>query len=187
MTNKNNKKHMNLILSLLFVGLSLLSFSQKNKVKLKNALIVGQLEKGDDRYSIEIAVTEILNEAGVKAIPSLNILKTGSDIKLLANDSVQKIVASKGIDTYMTVSVRGYDKHFKLAQNHDNFTTALNTGHLFSIYRDELVTVSFEFTFYREGQFMGTDIIKVGNVSSREQVLKRFKKKAAKRVKKWMK
>ncbi len=178
---------MKFVLSILFVIPSLLSFSQNSEVKLNNALVVGQLEKGDDRYSIEIAVTEILNEAGVKAIPSLNILKVGSDIKLLANDSVQKIVTSKGLDTYLTVSVRGYDKHFKLAQNHDNFITALNTGHLFSIYRDELVTISFEFTFYREGQFMGTDIIKIGNVSSREQVLKRFKKKTAKRVKKWMK
>jgi hypothetical protein len=161
-------------------------FSQTEDLHLKNALIIGQLEKADDRYSIEIALTEILTEAGIKAIPSLNILKTGSDIRQLANDSIQKIIASKGIDTYMTVSVRGYDKNFKLAQVHDNFISALNTSHLFSIYRDELVNISFEFTFFREGQFMATDIIKCNNVSSRESVLKRFRKKTTKRVQKWL-
>ena len=86
----------------------------------------------------------------------------------------------------MTVSVRGYDKKFKLAQIHDNLETALNTGHLFSLYRDEIVSISFEFTFFREGQFMGTDIIKCGNVSSRETVMKRFIKKTTKRVNKWI-
>lgn len=170
----------------IFVGLfSFVSFSQRGTIQLKNAIIIGQLEKPDDRYSIEIAITEIFTNADIKAIPSLNVLKVGGDIKMLANDSVQKIVTSKGIDTYMTVSVRGYDKRFKLAQNNDNFKTALNTGHLFSIYRDDLVTITFEFTFYREGQFMGTDIIKCGNVSSREDVLKRLKKKLTKKVQKW--
>ena len=45
---------------------------------------------------------------------------------MLTNDSVQKIITSKGIDTYMTVSVRGYDKRFKLAENSDNLDLALN-------------------------------------------------------------
>ena len=38
----------------------------------------------------------MLAEAGVKAIPSLNILKVGGDIKELSKDSLQKIIASKG-------------------------------------------------------------------------------------------
>lgn len=177
---------MKLVLIILILLPSLTSLSQSKDIKLTNALVIGQLEKAEDRYSIEIALTEILTNAGIKAIPSLNILKEGGDIQMLATDSVQKIVTSKGIDTYMTVSVRGYDKRFKLAENHDNFKTALSTGHLFSLYRDELVSISFEFTFYREGQFMGTDIIKCGNVSSREMVLKRFKKKVTRRVNKWM-
>jgi len=168
---------MKLTIALLFVLLGSISFSQTKDLHLKNVLIIGQLDKSDDRYSIEIALTEILAEAGVKAIPSLNILKTGADVKELANDSIQKIVSGKGIDTYMTVNVRGFDKKFKLAQNHDNLVTALNTTHLFPLYRDETVNVSFEFTFYREGQFMGTDIVKCNNVSSRDSVLKRFRKK----------
>lgn len=169
-----------------FVACQFISFAQTEDLNLKNALVVAQLDKSDDRYSIEIALTEVLNNAGIKAIPSLNILKVGNDITLLATDSIQKIVAAKGIDTYVTVSVRGFDRRFKLAENHDNFKTALETGHLFPIFRDEVVSVSFEFTFYREGQFMGTDIIRCGNVSTRETVLKRFKKKTAKRIKKWL-
>ncbi len=163
-----------------------ISFAQTDGLKLKNALVIGQLDKADDRYSIEIALTEILTNAGVKAIPSLNILKVGSDVQMLVLDSVQKIVTNKGIDTYLTVSVRGYDRKFKRAESHDNLKTALSVGHLFPLYRDEITSISFEFTFYREGQFMGTDIVKCGNVSNRDTVLKRFKKKTAKRVRKWL-
>lgn len=165
---------------------SLFSFAQTEGLKLKNALVIGQLEKADDRYSIEIALTEVLANAGVTAVPSLNVLKYGNEIQMLSTDSLQKIVSAKGIDTYLTVSVRGYDRRFKRAEVHDNLKTALATSHLFSIYRDELVSISFEFTFYREGQFMGTDIVKCGNVGSREDVVKRFKKKVSKRLKKWL-
>lgn len=177
---------MKLAITILFVLLGSISFTQTKDLNLKNVLIIGQLDKADDRYSIEIALTELLANAGVKAIPSLNILKTGAEIKELSKDSIQKIVTSKGIDTYMTVNVRGFDKKFKLAQNHDNLVTALNTTHLFPLYRDEIVNISFEFTFYREGQFMGTDIVKCNNVSSRDTVLKRFRKKTAKRILKWI-
>ncbi len=177
---------MKLAIAFLFVLLGNIHFAQTKDLKLKNVLIIGQLDKADDRYSIEIALTELLAEAGVKAIPSLNILKVGSDIKELSKDSLQKIIASKGIDTYMTVNVRGFDKKFKLAQNHDNLITALNTTHLFPLYRDEIVNISFEFTFYREGQFMATDIVKCNNVSSRETVLKKFQKRTTKRILKWI-
>ncbi len=169
----------------LFVFLSISIFSQTKDLHLKNALVIGQLDKSDDRYSVEIAVTEIFANAGIKAIPSLNILKVGEDVQKLANDSILKVVNSKGIDTYVTVSVRGYDKHFKLAQNRDNFLTAIGVSHLFPLYKEEMVSISFEFTFYREGQFMGTDILKCGNVSSRDTVMKRFRKKLTKQVNKW--
>lgn len=177
---------MKFFIGILCLFFSFLSIAQTDGLKLKNALVIGQLEKSDDRYSIEIALTEILTNAGVKAIPSLNVLKYGNDIQLLATDSLQKIISDKGIDTYLTVSVRGYDRRFKKAEVHDNFKTALATGHLFSLYREELVSISFEFTFYREGQFMGTDIVKCGNIGSRDDVIKRFKKKVAKRIKKWL-
>lgn len=160
--------------------------AQKESIQLKNALVVGQLDKAEDRYSVEINLTELLTEAGVKAVPSLNILKMGSDASIIATDSIQKLIAAKGIDTYILVSVRGYDKKFKKTHRKDELKTALDAGNLFPIYRDEIVSVSFEFMFYRNGQFIGTDIVKCGNVSSRDTVIKRFRKSVAKRiVKKW--
>lgn len=178
-------KNLKLIFILLFVSVNFLSFSQTKDLHLKNALIIGQLDKADDRYSVEILLAELFGNAGIKAIPSLNVLKTGSDIKSLINDSIQKIVASKGIDTYMTVSVRGFDKRFKLARVHDNLEKALNTSHLFPLYREEMVSISFEFMFFREGQFIATDIIRCGNVSTRANLLKKFRKKATKRINSW--
>lgn len=158
--------------------------AQKESIQLKNSLVVGQLDKAEDRYSVEINLTELLTEAGVKAIPSLNILKMGSDASIIATDSIQKLIAAKGIDTYILVSVRGYDKKFKKTHRKDELKTALDAGNLFPIYRDEVVSVSFEFMFYRNGQFIGTDIIKCGNVSSRDTVIKRFRKSVAKRIEK---
>lgn len=172
------------LLLLLFVAVNVKA--QKESIQLKNALVVGQLDKAEDRYSVEINLTELLTEAGVKAIPSLNILKMGSDASIIATDSIQKLIAAKGIDTYILVSVRGYDKKFKKTHRKDELKTALDAGNLFPIYRDEVVSVSFEFMFYRNGQFIGTDIVKCGNVSSRDTVIKRFRKSVAKRiVKKW--
>lgn len=163
-----------------------LSFAQKTDINLTNALVIGQLDKQEDRYSIEINVTELLTEAGIKAIPSLNVMKLGSDASNLASDSLQKIVAAKGIDTYVLVSVRGYDRKFKRSERNDDLATALNSGNLFPLFRDEVVSVSFEFLFYRNGQYLGSDVVKCGNVSDRDSVIKRFRKAVAKRiVKKW--
>ncbi len=177
---------MKYILFLSAIILSNLSFAQTKELSLTNALVIGQLDRSEDRYSIEIALTELLSEYGVKALPSLNILKVGADVYHLENDSIQNIVRSKGLDTYLTVSVRGYDKRFKLAENRDDFKTAINVNHLFSLYKENVITVSFEFTFYRDGKFVGTDIVRCGNIDSRETVLKRFKKKVGKRIKKWL-
>lgn len=177
---------MKYILFLSAIILSNLSSAQTKELSLTNALVIGQLDRSEDRYSIEIALTELLSEYGVKALPSLNILKVGADVYHLENDSIQSIVRSKGLDTYLTVSVRGYDKRFKLAENRDDFKTAINVNHLFSLYKENVITVSFEFTFYRDGKFVGTDIVRCGNIDSRETVLKRFKKKVGKRIKKWL-
>jgi len=116
----------------------------------------------------------------------LNILKLGSDASILTSDSLQRVVASKGIDTYMLVSVRGYDRKYKVTEKKDDLQTALSAGNLFGIYREEIVSVSFEFTFYRNGQWVFSDIVKCGNVSDLDSVIKRFRKAVAKRIeKKW--
>jgi len=88
---------------ILTLFLSVLCFGQKEVFQLTNALVVGQLDKEEDRYAIEVNMTELLTDAGIKATPSLNILKLGSDASILTSDSLQRVVASKGIDTYMLV------------------------------------------------------------------------------------
>jgi hypothetical protein len=156
--------------------------AQVEGLNLKNALVVAQLDQEDDRFSIEINLTELLTTAGIKAIPSLNVLKLGNDAALLATDSIQELVRAKGVDTYMLVSVRGYDKKFKPSSCKDDLQQALSVGNLYPMYRDEIVSVSFEFIFYRNGQCIGADIVKCGNVSDRESVLKKFRKQIGKKL-----
>lgn len=176
----------NLNLILLTIILSFNVGAQTKDLNLKNGLIIGQLDRSEDRYSVEIALTEILSENGVKAIPSLNVLKVGADVYHLENDSILNIVHAKGIDTYVTISVRGYDKRYKLAKNHSNFKTAIRESHLFPLYKEEMLSISFEVTFYRNGEFVATDMIRCGNIDSRDDVVKQLKKKLRKRVQKWM-
>ena len=169
-----------LISTLLFFSFNLLA--QVDNLKLKNALVIAQLDQEDDRFSIEINLTELLSTSGIKAVPSLNVLKLGNDAVVLATDSIQETMRSMGVDTYMLVSVRGYDKKFKPSSCKDDLQQALSVGNLFPMYRDEIVSVSFEFIFYRNGQCVGSDIVKCGNVSDRESVLKKFRKQILKKI-----
>lgn len=160
--------------------------SKKQKLNLTNAVVVGQLDNPEDRYSLEINLAQVLSDNGVKAVPSLNVMKMGGDPQILASDSLMKIMSDKGIDTYLLASVRGYDKKFKKSEKNDDFTTALSVGSLFDLYRQDIVSISFEFKFYRNGECVFSDIVKCGNISDRTTVLKRFVKKVNKRiVKKW--
>jgi hypothetical protein len=166
----------------LFLCFSLQLAAQVENLHLKNALVIAQLDQEDDRFSLEINLTELLSTAGIKAVPSLNVLKLGNDAALLATDSIQELVRTMGVDTYMLVSVRGYDKKFKPSSCKDDLQQALSVGNLFPMYRDEIVSVSFEFIFYRNGQCVGADIVKCGNVSDRESVLKKFRKQIGKKL-----
>ncbi|MEJ6583831.1 MAG: hypothetical protein QNL61_11925 [Crocinitomicaceae bacterium] len=163
------------------------SVAQKVNLNLKNAVVIGQLDNTEDRYSLEINLTELLTSRGVKTIPSLNIMKIGSDSQLLASNSMTQVLKAKGIDTYILVSVRGYDRKFKPTTSIDNLFKSLELGSLFNLYQTDIVSVSFEFKFYRNGEFITSDIVKCANVSDRETVLKRFRIKVGKRISsKWL-
>lgn len=177
------------ILILLILCTTLPVFAQKKKMPdlhLTNALIIGQIDNIEDRYSLEIILTQMLTSSKIKSIPSLNVLKQGSDAIVLATDSVQQMMATKGIDTYMLVTVRGYDRRFKISEKQDDFRTALEGSSLFDLYRQDITSVSLEFKFFRAGQYVYGDIIKCGNISDRETVLKRLSSRLEKRIyKKW--
>ena len=180
---------MKLILMVCVALISLEGMAQKEKkaeLKLKNALVIGQLNNPEERYTVEINVTELLSSNGIKTLPSLNILKLGGDSQVLATDSMVQLIKSKGIDTYLLVSVRGYDRKFKPSTIKDNFEKAVSVGSLFDLYRQDIVSVSFEFKFFRGGEYVFGDVIKCGNISDRSTVIKRLRKKLIKRIpKKW--
>lgn len=160
----------------------------KTSIVLQNTLVIGQMDTPEDRYSLEINLTEMLVSNGVKAIPSLNVLKLGSDARMLATDSIQKMVAEKGIDTYCVVSIRGFDRNYEVANLSDDFATTLDQASFFELYRTDAVSVSFQFKFFRNNQCVHAEIVKCGNIGSRETVIKRFRKKVGKRIAKaWKK
>lgn len=171
-------------LILLVLGVQLSAFGQLKNLDLKNVLVVAQLDKPEDRFTLEVNLTEILSEQGIKTLASLNVLKQGSDMLMLASDSIAAVLKSKGIDTYMLVSVRGYDTRFKPSVNHNDLKTELVTGHLFPLYREEIISVTLEFNFYRNGQFVAYDILKLPGTSSRDEVIKKLHKKLPKRINK---
>lgn len=171
---------------LIFFLLFIYSFSFSQGLKLRNVLVIGQFDKPEDRYAIEVNLTEILTNKGIKASPSLNILKQGTSAVNLVSDSIRQVIQAKGFDTYVIVNVRGYDRKFKPSEAKITLEEMLNMASLYHIYRDEASSVSFEFTFFRNGMVIYRDILKCGNVSNRDSVIKRFRKKMPKLIdKRW--
>ena len=172
----------------LFVILNHIVFFSQINFQLTNAVIIGQFDKPEDRFSIEINTTEILAAQGIKAMPSLNLLKTGADSRLLATDSIKAVVRSKGFDTYLVVKVIGYDKRFKVSERKISFEEALGLGTLFNLYRDEAESISIELSFFKDDQIIYREVIRCMSISDRNSVLKKYRKKLTKRVlKKWKK
>ena len=153
-------------------------------LKLTNAVIIGQMDDPSDRYSVEISMTELLSNMGVKSKASLNLMKQGGDSQVLASDSINNIVSKDGFDTYVLISVRGYDKRYKASEVQESFSESLSRGNLFSIYQEGIVSVSFEFKFFRGGKMVHNEIVKCGSAGSREKVMRKLRKKVMKRVRK---
>lgn len=170
------------IVWIVFLAITCGTYAQNEKLHLKNTLVVSHLDKQEDRFSLEIAVSEVLSHCGVKNMVSLNVLKQGGDPQVLLTDSVSNMLREKGIDTYMLVSVRGFDARY--SKSTGNFTLAedLAAENLFPIYKDDIVSVTFEFHFYRDGKLVYTDLLKIGGASSREKVMKKLRKKLTKKV-----
>ncbi len=156
----------------------------KTRIKLTNAVVIGQMDNPDDRYSVEIATTDLLRQYKVKTTPSLNLLKLGSDSREIASDSIQTKLKAEGFDTYMLVSIRGFDKNYKPGNLDDDFEKSLEQATFFDLYRLNAVSVSFQVKFFRDGKCVHAEIIKCGNIADRGGVLKRFRKKLEKRLKK---
>ncbi len=171
----------------LFLLISLSSFSQLSNLKLKNVVVVGQFDKIEERFTIESTLVTLLNDFNIKTTPSVNYVKSGESSAVLAGDSLTNVLKEKGFDTYVIVSVRGYDRKYKTSEIKYPFAEKLDQGTLREIYRNAAVSVTFEFAFYRNGEMVAIDQIRCNNISDRESTLKRFVKKAASRIEsKWL-
>ena len=101
----------------------------------------------------------------------------------LANDSIKKILRSKGLDAYAILNVRGYDRRFKPSEAKISLKEILEMTSIYHIYRDEATSVTFEFTFFDlNDQLIGRSLLKCNNVSDRDSVMKRFRKKMPKLI-----
>tara|TARA_B100000508_G_scaffold141097_1_gene147121 strand:+ start:232234 stop:232782 length:549 start_codon:yes stop_codon:yes gene_type:complete len=175
---------------LVFLALiySSISFSQDEDLNLDNALVIAQQDEQSDRYSLEVAILQLLNSYGIKTKASLNVLKQGGSPDVLLTDSLQNKLSSEGIDTYMLISVRGYDKRFRPAENIKSFEEEIKAGHLFPLYRESATSVTFTITFYRNGKPVHYELIKTGTVGSKDAVIKKLMKKMERSLRKdWIK
>ena len=175
--------HKFFIVSLLIL-VSTFTFSQKH-IQLTNALLVAQLDRPEEKFTLEINLSELFSSENVNVIPSLNILKQGEIASVLASDSVANFLKTKNIDTYILVSVRGFDKKFRASTHFESLTNELASSHLFPLFRDEIMSVTFEFTIYRNGQVVANDLLRLKNVDSKDKVMKKLRKKLPKMITRW--
>ena len=168
---------------LLFFGFFLLLQQlQAQQVKLTNTVVISQFDKEEDRYAMQALMADLLKSYQIKALPVMNVLKQGEDLQHLLQDSIQKMLVQKGFDTYLVVNVRGYDRTFKPSDDSQTLAELLETTSIYQIYRDEATSVSFEFSIYRDGKLISREVLRCGNVSDRDSVLKRLRKRLPKKV-----
>jgi len=169
-----------LYLTVLVVFFSLFfssSWTQKNNATLKNAVVIGQFDKAEDRFTIESTITRLLVDHQINATPALNYVKVGEDATLLATDSMQALFSQRGYDTYIVVSVRGYDRKYKPSTSMLSLSQKLEQGTLREIFLNGSVSVTFEFVFFQNQQQVSIKHIRCTNISDKATVIKRLTKK----------
>ena len=178
-------KLQHLIVAVIFLTTFSVIGQQTAPFQLTNAFIVAQLDRPEEKFSLEINLAELFSEQGVNVFPSLNILKQGQNPTVLASDSVTSILKNKQLDTYVLVSVRGYDRNYRKKSKQTSLIEELSSSHLFPIYRDEIVSLTFEFLFYQNGNQVYSDLLKIKNINNKDSVLKKLHKKLPKLIHKW--
>ena len=178
-------KLQHLIVAVIFLTTFSVIGQQTAPFQLTNAFIVAQLDRPEEKFSLEINLAELFSEQGVNVFPSLNILKQGQNPTILASDSVTSILKNKQLDTYVLVSVRGYDRNYRKKSKQTSLVEELSSSHLFPIYRDDIVSLTFEFLFYQNGNQVYSDLLKIKNINNKDSVLKKLHKKLPKLIHKW--
>lgn len=173
------------------LAFSSLSFAQKKakvpKIRnVKSFLLVGKIDKPEDRYAMEVNLTRFLAQMNFRVLPSLNFSKVGNSSELLASDSLNTLLKAKGIDGQLLVTVRGYDKNFRPASNPpETLREALDQGHLFPIFQEQATSISFEFSLYVDQKLSGYELVKVSGISTRQSVFKKLQERLEHVAQKW--
>lgn len=154
-------------------------------LNLKNAVLVAQLDRSEDKFTSEINLAEIFTDCGINVVPSLNLLKQGAPLSVLVSDSVKLILKEKQIDTYILVNVRGYDRQFKLSSKLGTLDQELNVAHMFPLFRDEITSITFEFNFFRDNKLVHTELLRLKNIPSKEKLIQKLHKKLPKLINRW--
>jgi len=179
-----NSKAKLIVLLFLLMTIPIISMAQ---MRLENVLVVAQQDKLEDRYSMELALTNMMQTFGVTSKSALGVIPQGEFMNVLATEEMQKRVKAMGIDTYMLISVRGYDRSFTPSTNILNMRDELNAGHMFSFWRESANSISFSVTFYRNNQPIHYELIKIKNGKNREATISKMVKAFEKRLQKsWL-
>lgn len=155
---------------------------EKEALNLKNVLIVGQQDDMSDRYILEVGLLQLFADYNIKAKASLNVIKQKGTDEILLNDTIYQTLKDEGIDTYLLVSIRGYNKRFKPSDEASPLEDEINAGHLYPLHRESASNVTFSFTFYRDMKPVHHELIRTGTVGSKDAVMKKLLKKVEKRL-----
>ncbi|WP_107040119.1 hypothetical protein [Brumimicrobium mesophilum] len=170
-------------ISILFLSQNIWS-QDSESLNLKNVMIVGQQDDLSDRYILEVGLLQLFTDNNIKSKASLNVIKEGGEDDIILNDSIYASLKSEGIDTYVLVSIRGYNNRFKLSDEASPLEDEINAGHLYPLYRESASNVTFSFTFYRDMKPVHYELIRTGTVGSRDAVMKKLLKKVDKKLRK---
>lgn len=172
-----------ILIAFLLTSIQSVAVAQQ-KLNLKNAIVLGLLDRKDERFQMEIMLAEMLAQNNIKSKVSLNFIKEGAEIASFASDSIQEAVKKAGYETYILFSVRGYDTKFKPATFKYTLEEELKLGHLFPVFREEISNITFEFKVYRGSEMIDYKLVKV-SYPSKEGMLKKFKAKINPLIKKY--
>lgn len=171
-------KNIILLIALVVVGNVSAQKKQPKKLNppLRNAVVLAQMDSQEDRYSTEVCLTNIFGGFGIKAKPSLNIIKRGEDaVEILSEENQAKLTAD-GFDTYVVVRVLGYDRKYTATNLNDDLKTTLGLGAFYGLFRPEMTNITFEFKIFRNGKIQRVDVKKIGNIGNRDDVLRKLSK-----------
>lgn len=158
------------------------------QVDLDNVIVVAQQNQTEDRYNLELAVIDFLRSKSINTRSGISITKEGQGPPSLANDSLQNRMEEEGFPMFMLVSVRGYNKRYSISEQQNALNDELKAGNLFAYHREDISSVTFTISFYRNGVPVHAELIRVTKTKSPEKILSTLIKKMERQYKKvWKK